>query len=139
VDLSGLGNKEMVAAELAGAEGRLPFELSRGPLLRTRVLRLAEQEHVLLATMHHIISDGWSMGILIHELSALYGAYRQQQPSPLAGLEIQYSDYAVWQRQWLQGEVLNRPMGYWREQLAGIAPLELPTDYARPAMLSGRG
>src|SRR5262249_6664428 len=139
IDLGGLEEQEPVATELARAEARQPFDLSHGPLLRTIMLRLDEQEHVLLATMHHIVSDAWSRGILISELSALYGAYRNEQPSPLAELEVQYGDYAVWQRNWLQGEVLEEQMGYWRKQLEGMEPLELPADYVRPVGLSGRG
>src|SRR5262249_39814685 len=90
-------------------------------------------------TMHHIVSDGWSRGILINELTALYEAYGNGQRPPLAELEVQYGDYAVWQRNWLQGEGLEEQIGYWRKQLEGIEPLELPADYARPVGLSGRG
>src|SRR4029079_18080610 len=96
--------------------------------------------HVLLLTMHHIVSDGWSMGILTREVVALYEAYLEGEESPLAELEIQYADYAVWQREWLQGEVLERQLGYWKEQLAGAPPvLELPIDYPRPAVQTFRG
>src|SRR5262249_31715173 len=103
IDLGDLWEQEPVAGRLAQAEARRPFDLSHGPLLRTIVLRLGKQEHVLLATMHHIVSDAWSKAILIGELAALYEAYRKRQPSPLAELDIQYADYAVWQRNWLQG------------------------------------
>src|SRR5262249_19370181 len=141
VDVSGLvmPERERLVRELARLEERRPFELSRGPLLRTQVVRLGEQEHVLLVTMHHIISDGWSRGILTRELSALYEAYRRQEESPLPELEIQYGDYAVWQREWLQGEVVEQQLDYWRRQLAGVEALELPTDYVRPVAPSGRG
>src|SRR5262249_53936199 len=121
------------------AEARRPFDLSAGPLFRAVVLRLGQQEHVLLATMHHIVSDGWATGGLIDELTALYEAYRNEQPAPLAELEIWYADYAIWQRSWLQGDVLEEQIGYWCKQLEGIEPLELPTDYVRPVGLSGRG
>src|SRR6185369_16974267 len=95
---------------------------------------------VLLLTMHHIISDGWSLGLLINELSTLYQAYRAGLSSPLKELEIQYADYAVWQREWLQGEVLEEQLGYWREQLAGAPTLlELPTDKARPLVRNYHG
>src|SRR5262249_31386430 len=141
VDLRGLGEQERenVARELACTEALRPFELSRGPLLRTMVLRLDEQECVLLATMHHIVWGGWSKAVWIGDRTGLYEAYWRRQPSPLAELEIQYADYAVWQRGWLQGEVLEEQIGYWRKQLEGIEPLELPVDYARPVALSGRG
>ena len=90
--------------------------------------------------MHHIVSDGWSMGVLYRELSVLYEAYANGRPSPLPELPIQYADYAVWQRQWLQGEVLERQLSYWKKQLAGIpAVLNLPTDRPRPAVQSYRG
>src|SRR5262249_39110586 len=105
VDLSDLERQEVEAGELVRAEAGQPFDLRRGPLLRTMLLRLGDHEHVLLATVHHIVSDGWSRGILFGELTALYEAYRNNRNSPLAELDIQYGDYAVWQRNWLQGEV----------------------------------
>src|SRR6185295_14124902 len=95
---------------------------------------------VLLYTMHHIVSDGWSMGLLMREFGQIYEALRQGKKSPLAELPIQYADYAVWQRQWLQGEVLEKQLSYWREQLKGApAVLELPTDRPRPAVQTYRG
>jgi amino acid adenylation domain-containing protein len=115
------------------------FDLSQGPLLRVKVLKLEEERHVLLYTMHHIISDGWSAGILNKEVGALYSAYTAGKPSPLSDLPIQYGDFAVWQRAWLQGEVLERQLSYWREQLAGVTPLELPFDFPRPALAEYRG
>ncbi|HEX5603360.1 MAG TPA: amino acid adenylation domain-containing protein, partial [Pyrinomonadaceae bacterium] len=142
LDLSALtaAEREARARELAAAEAQEPFDLSRGPLLRVKLLQLAAQEHVVLLTMHHIISDGWSIGVLIRELTALYEAYRCGEESPLEELPIQYADYAVWQREWLQGEVLDGQMEYWRKQLAGASPtLELPMDRMRPAMQSYRG
>jgi amino acid adenylation domain-containing protein len=142
LDLSTIdeSERETEARRVASDESRSPFDLSVGPLLRATVLRLSEQEHVLLCTMHHIISDGWSMGVLIRELTTLYKAYATGQQSPLPELEIQYPDFAHWQREWLQGEVLERQLTYWREQLAGAPPLlELPADYPRPAVQSFRG
>jgi amino acid adenylation domain-containing protein len=116
------------------------FNLSKDSLLRVTLLRLAEQSHVLMVTMHHIISDGWSMGIFLQELSLLYRAFGANEPSPLAPLSIQYADFAHWQRQWLQGEVLERQINYWKQKLAGAPPLlELPTDRPRPAMQRFRG
>ena len=125
---------------MAVEEAQRVFDLSRGGLLRQTLLRLGAEEHVLLFTMHHIVSDGWSMEILTREVSALYEAYAAGQESPLTELPIQYADYAVWQREWLQGEVLEEQLGYWRQQLAGApAVLELPTDRVRPAQQSHRG
>jgi amino acid adenylation domain-containing protein len=131
--------REQEAARLAGEEAREPFDLSRGPLLRARLLRLAADEHVLLVTMHHIVSDGWSRGVLIREVSALYEAYCAGAESPLPELEIQYADFAMWQRQWLSGPVLEEQLSYWREQLRDLSTLELPTDRVRPAVQSYRG
>jgi amino acid adenylation domain-containing protein len=132
--------REAEASRVAAAEAQLPFDLSSGPLLRASVVRLTDQEHVLLCTMHHIISDGWSMGILIRELTTLYEAYSTGQQSPLPELEIQYADFAHWQRAWLQGEVLERQLTYWKKQLAGApAVLELPADYSRPAVQTYSG
>jgi len=108
--------------------------------LRVKLLRLGEQEHVVLLTMHHIVSDGWSVGVLIKEVGALYAAYAAGHASPLEELPIQYADFAVWQRAYLQGEVLEQQLVYWREQLAGAATvLNLPTDKPRPAIFSYRG
>ncbi|HEY7769992.1 condensation domain-containing protein, partial [Longimicrobium sp.] len=116
-------------AEEAGA----PFDLARGPLIRGRLVRLAEDDHVLLVTMHHIVSDGWSMGVFTRELGALYDAFRRGDPDPLPALPIQYADYAVWQRRWVEGEVLREQAEYWQRALAGAPELlELPTDHARP-------
>ncbi|MGH2708728.1 MAG: condensation domain-containing protein, partial [Actinomycetota bacterium] len=117
-----------------------PFDLRRGPLFRALLVRLSEREHVLLLTAHHIVTDGWSMGVFIHELSALYQAFATGRPSPLAALPIQYADFAAWQREWLQGEVLEEQLGYWQKQLGGApALLELPTDHPRPPVQSFRG
>jgi amino acid adenylation domain-containing protein len=120
---------------------QLPFRLEDWPLLRVSLFRLSATEHVLLLVMHHIISDGWSMQVLIRELGTLYAAYARGAESPLPELPVQYADYAVWQRDWLRGEVLEEQLGYWREQLSGAGEqvLELPADRARPAQLSHRG
>ncbi|HEV2765707.1 MAG TPA: amino acid adenylation domain-containing protein, partial [Pyrinomonadaceae bacterium] len=132
--------REAEALRLAGVEASLPFDLADGPLVRARLLRLSEQDYVLLLTMHHIVSDGWSSGILVGELTTLYGAFLRGEPSPLPELEVQYADYAVWQRGWLSGEVLEAELSYWRTQLGGELPvLELPTDRPRPAAQSYRG
>ncbi len=117
----------------------LRMDLTQGPLLRATLLRLAETEHVLLLSLHHIVADGWSMGVLMQEVAALYPAFVEARPMPLAELPIQYADFAVWQRQWLQGEVLNEQIDYWRQQLAGFKPLELPTDHPRPPVQNFRG
>ncbi|HEU4881300.1 MAG TPA: amino acid adenylation domain-containing protein, partial [Longimicrobium sp.] len=115
-------------------EAEAPFDLARGPLIRGRLIQLADDDHVLLITMHHIVSDGWSMGVFTRELNELYAAFRDGNPDPLAPLPIQYADYAVWQRRWVEGEVLREQAAYWRETLAGAPELlELPADHARPA------
>ncbi|HEX5706332.1 MAG TPA: amino acid adenylation domain-containing protein, partial [Pyrinomonadaceae bacterium] len=132
--------REREAQRLAEAEARRPFDLSRGPLVRASLLRLEDTKHALLFTMHHIVSDGWSMGVLIREVTALYAAYVAGQPSPLPELPVQYADFAVWQRQYLSGEVLDEQLSYWKQKLAGAPPvLELPTDRPRPAVHSLRG
>ncbi|WP_415835441.1 amino acid adenylation domain-containing protein, partial [Corallococcus soli] len=125
-----------VSAEEAGA----PFDLSAGPLLRTRLLRLDAEHHVLVLNMHHVVSDGWSMGVLVREVAAGYAAFATGQTPSLPPLPVQYADFAAWQRQWLQGDVLAQEVTWWKEQLAG-APhvLELLTDKPRPAMRSSRG
>ncbi|HEX8720257.1 MAG TPA: amino acid adenylation domain-containing protein, partial [Pyrinomonadaceae bacterium] len=142
VDLRGLPAHDAARAveALAFAETRRRFDLRRAPLLRATLLRLGEAEHVLLLTMHHIVSDGWSIGVIIRELSALYAAYAAGTPSPLAELVVQYADYAVWQRGWLEGETLERQLSFWRERLTGAPPaLELPTDRPRPPVQTHRG
>ncbi|RKH50658.1 amino acid adenylation domain-containing protein, partial [Corallococcus llansteffanensis] len=121
-------------------EMRRPFDLRTGPLVRTLLFKLAEREHILVVNMHHIISDGWSLGVLVREVSALYAAFAHGQPSPLSELPVQYADYAAWQRRWIQGEVLDAQLGYWKHQLSGApAVLELPTDQPRPAVRSSAG
>ena len=132
--------REARARELACKEARRLFALNRGPLVRVRLLRLAEADHVLVVNMHHIVSDGWSLGLFVEEVAALYPAFRAGGGSPLPPLAIQYADFAQWQRDWLQGEVLERHRAYWRRQLADLSPvLNLPTDKARPAVQSFRG
>ncbi|HLL46214.1 MAG TPA: condensation domain-containing protein, partial [Longimicrobiaceae bacterium] len=141
-DLSGLrgADREAAVRRRAGEEAARPFDLSAGPLFRAALLRLGEEDHVLLLSVHHIVSDGWSMGVLYRELSALYEAYRGGGESPLPELPVQYADYAVWQREQLEGEVLERHLSYWRERLAGAPELlELPTDRPRPAVQTFRG
>jgi amino acid adenylation domain-containing protein/FkbM family methyltransferase len=126
--------RETEALRIAKEEAGLPFDLSLCPLMRATLLRLAEEQHVVLFTMHHVVSDAWSMGVLIREVVALYEAFSNNRPSPLLELPIQYADYAVWQRNWLQGEALEEQLGYWRQQLGGKLPvLEVPTDRPRPA------
>ncbi|MBW3656552.1 MAG: AMP-binding protein, partial [Gemmatimonadetes bacterium] len=129
-----------VRRELVAEATARPFDLSAGPLFRASLLRLGAEEHVLLLAQHHIVSDGWSMGVLYRELSALYAAYREGRESPLPELAVQYADYAVWQREQLAGEVLDRQLAYWKERLAGApALLELPTDHPRPPVQTYRG
>ncbi|RKI10859.1 non-ribosomal peptide synthetase [Corallococcus sp. AB030] len=141
VDLQSLpaSEREAEAIRLITDEARQPFDLEKGPLLRTVLYRLDALEHVLLLKLHHIITDGWSMGVLVRELSALYPSLAEGKPSPLAPLPMQYADYAAWQREFLRGDVLESHLGFWRERLDPDAVLELPTDRPRPAVLSGRG
>lgn len=121
-------------------EARRPFDLARGPLLRVGLLHLAPTEHLLLMTMHHIVSDGWSMGVLTREMGELYAAFSQKRTSPLPELALHYVDFAVWQRGWLRGAALEAQLDYWRTQLAGAPPvLKLPTDRPRPPVQSFRG
>jgi amino acid adenylation domain-containing protein len=133
-------DRETEARRLAAEEAERPFDLAQGPLLRTTLLRLDEQENLLLVTMHHIISDGWSQRVFLRELTTLYAAFLTEKASPLEELPIQYADYAVWQRQWLQGEVLHTQLAYWKRQLGGVpAVLQLPTDHPRPEVQTFRG
>ncbi len=128
-----LEEREARAASLLENEVRRPFDLTVGPLLRCALVRLEEDEHLAQLTLHHIASDGWSRHILVKELSALYEAFAQCRPSPLPELPMQYADFAVWQREWLQGETLERLFAYWQKQLAGApARLNLATDRPRP-------
>ncbi len=143
VDLQGLPERPEREAEmmrLATEEARRTFNLSQGPLLRVALVRLAEEEHVVLLTMHHIVSDGWSVGVLIKEVAAFYDAFTNNAHSTLPELSIQYVDFAIWQRQWLRGKVLDEQLAYWKKNLAGSAPtLELPADRPRPAVQTYRG
>ncbi|NDC22381.1 amino acid adenylation domain-containing protein, partial [bacterium] len=124
----------------ASQEANKPFNLSSGPLIRLKLLHLSSQEHILLITMHHIISDGWSMGIFFKELSELYNAYQENRKPNLSPLPIQYADFALWQRQWLQGDVLEAQLSYWKHQLTDIPDLlEFPTDKPRPKELTYQG
>lgn len=131
--------REIEAERLIVQEAQRPFNLSAGPLLRVTLLQLSEAEYLLMLNMHHIVSDGWSIGVLIQELRALYPAFASKKPSPLRELSIQYADFARWQRDRLQGDVLETQLSYWRRQLEGISMLNLQTDRPRPAVQSYRG
>ncbi len=141
-DLAALpeAEREPSARAQAAEEARRPFDLARGPLLRARLIRLAAEDHFLLLTMHHVVSDAWTRGIMSHEIRAIYEAFCRGEPSPLPELPIQYADFAEWQRGWLQGEVLDQQLAYWKQKLEG-APLalELPTDRPRPAVQTFHG
>ncbi|MEJ6480692.1 condensation domain-containing protein [Nostoc punctiforme UO1] len=130
VDLRELpeAQKEAVVQQLITEESQRCFDLVQGPLLRCTLLRIHEQEHIVLFTIHHIVSDGWSMGVFVQELATLYQAFCAGKPSPLPELPIQYADFAIWQKQWLQGEVLEAQLSYWKKQLGSNLPiLQLPT------------
>lgn len=131
--------REAEAMRLAREEAQQPFNLKQAPLLRGKLLRLGACDHVLLFTMHHIVSDGWSAGVLIEEVTVLYRAFSAGNPSPLPELPIQYADYSVWQQEWLEGGVLEEQLAYWRQQLAGVSMLQLPTDRPRPMFESQSG
>ncbi|MCP4660532.1 MAG: amino acid adenylation domain-containing protein, partial [bacterium] len=142
VDLQALpaALRQPEAERLVGREAVRCFDLARGPLLRVALLRLGDEHHLLSLNMHHIVSDGWSLGILFHELTTLYRAFLAGEPSPLEVLPIQYADFAVWQRQWFQGEVLAAQIEYWKRRLDGApATLDLPTDRPRPAQQTFQG
>ncbi|MEU9570914.1 condensation domain-containing protein, partial [Streptomyces massasporeus] len=142
IDLSGVVDLEAREAQVratADTEALRPFDLTAGALLRVRLIRVSQEDHVLVLAMHHIVSDGWSIGVLTRELGELYAAAVQGRDAKLPELPVQYADFAVWQRQWLQGDVLEDQLGYWREQLTGLEPLELPTDHPRPAERTGNG
>ncbi|MBI3326504.1 MAG: non-ribosomal peptide synthetase, partial [Nitrospinae bacterium] len=132
--------REDEIARLITVEVRRPFALSRGPLLRGLLLRTGDEEHVLVLTIHHIVSDAWSTGVFFRELAAYYSAFHDGEVPSLPELPVQYSDFAAWQRQWLQGEALEQQLVYWKNHLAGApARLELPTDRLRPVVQSHRG
>lgn len=137
-DLSNLpeAEREAEARRLALQEAQQTFDLTGGRLFRARLLRLAKQEHVLVFTMHHIVSDAWSVGVLVREVSAIYKSFSAGEPSPLPELEIQYADFSTWQRELLSGPVLEEQLRYWKRKLAGVEPLMLPAD--RPRMAAQR-
>ena len=142
VDLQPLSSREqeITSQELIQNQAIQAFDLARDPLIRANLVILSETEHILLVCMHHIVSDGWSMGVFLQELTDLYNAYIQNQPSSLKPLPIQYGDYTLWQKQWLQGDILQRQLDYWQKQLADApALLSLPTDRPRPAVQSFAG
>ncbi|NVI85698.1 condensation domain-containing protein, partial [Janthinobacterium sp. BJB401] len=141
-DLTSLdpGARELAARQLALADAETPFNLVRDVMLRASFVRLGEEEGVLLFNMHHIASDGWSMGLLVREFLGQYQALRSGLDNPYVPLAIRYADYAQWQRDWLAGPVLEEQLGYWDSQLAGLPPVHsLPLDRARPAHQSFRG
>ncbi len=126
--------------QLVKQDAKKPFSLTTSPLLRTRLLQLGQQSHVFILTIHHIISDGWSIGIFIQELAALYESFLTKTPYPLVDLPVQYADFAEWHRQWLQGDRLKQQSDYWKQQLAGVPPvLQMPTDRQRPSVQTFRG
>ncbi|MEG5160088.1 amino acid adenylation domain-containing protein [Microcoleus sp. AT3-A2] len=132
--------REEKVKQLAAEEARKPFDLTKGPLLRASLLQLDAEEYVLLLTLHHIIFDGWSIGVFLQELAALYEAFSIGKPSPLPELSIQYADFAIWQREWLAGDRLQTQLNYWKKQLNGVPPLlELPADRPRPPVQTYRG
>src|SRR5215208_2026766 len=142
IDLSDLPEQQQEAMAHAHyqAEAQQPFDLSHGPLIRGLLIKLDAEDHVLALTLHHIVSDGWSIGVLLKELSILYNSYDREDDSPLENLSAQYADYSLWQREYLQGDVLKQQLDYWKQQLSGApAVLELPTDRARPAVQSYEG
>jgi amino acid adenylation domain-containing protein len=131
--------RESEARRMAREEAGRPFSLGRGPLVRTTLLRMGEEDYVLLLTMHHIVYDGWSLGVFVWELTTLYSAFSMGQPSPLPDLPIQYADFAVWQQKRLRGEVLETQLAYWKKQLANLPVLQLATDRPRPPVQSFQG
>ena len=143
VDLQGLPEaaREQEVARLAAAEAGSPFDLGKPPLIRARLLKLGPDEHVLLLNFHHIAFDGWSYGVFEKELAVLYDAFlRGEEASPLPELPLQFVDFAAWQRQWLQREILQDQLDYWQKKLSGTLPvLELPTDRPRPAIQTYKG
>ena len=142
IDLRGFstGPRETEATRLAIDEVSKPFDLKRLPLIRVLLLRLADDDHLAVVTMHHIVSDGWSVAIFIREMAALYNSFSRGEGSPLSELPIQFADFAHWQREWLSGEEFDRQLDYWKRQVAGAASqLQLPTDFARPVTQTFNG
>jgi amino acid adenylation domain-containing protein len=137
--IAGEQEREAEAMRLAREDAQQPFNLQQAPLFRVKLLRLGPLNHVLLLNMHHIISDAWSTGVLIEDVSALYNAFSAGRPSPLPELPIQYADYSVWQREWLEGGVLEQQLAYWKQQLAESSELALPIDRPRSAAQSQNG
>ena len=131
--------QEVQVQELAHAEIRRSFDLTHGPLLRAILVRFADEEYVLLLTMHHIVSDAWSHAVFWRELAVLYEAFVAKETSPLPALSVQYADFAHWQQEWMRGDVLDTQLAYWKQQLVGMSTLQLPTDYPRPAVQTFRG
>ena len=136
--LPGLDREQKVKNWIASETGR-PFDLATGPLLRAALLRMGEREHILLLAMHHIVSDGWSIGILLRELAGFYGELSRGTVASLPDLPIQYADFARWQRKWLRGDVLEEQLSYWKQHLKSLPVLELPSDRPRPPVQSFRG
>lgn len=139
VDMRSDQAREARALQMVNDFAHQPFDLSCGPLLRGILVRLEDQEYLLSLTIHHIVADGWSLGVLFREVATLYEAFSAGKPSPLPPLTIQYADYAVWQRQWLQGPALQAHLDFWKGQLRGARALEFPGDHPRPAVRSSRG
>ncbi|HWE62805.1 MAG TPA: condensation domain-containing protein, partial [Chloroflexota bacterium] len=142
VDLCHVPEHRREAAAIAWAreEGRQPFDLARAPLLRVTLLRLAPDEHVLVLVTHHFVADGWSINVLQQEIGLLYTAVSRNMPATLPPLPVQFADYAAWQRQWVQGDVLDVQLSYWKQQLAGSLPLlDLPADRPRPPVQTFEG
>ncbi|MBA2283896.1 MAG: amino acid adenylation domain-containing protein [Ktedonobacteraceae bacterium] len=134
------GTTQLAAiTQLEAEESQQPFDLRQSPLLRVKLLRLSAVKHILLLSMHHIVSDDWSMEVFFHELSVLYEAFVHGESSPLPLLPIQYVDYALWQRKWLQGSILEKELSYWRRQLSDLPLLQLPTDHPYPPTPTHRG
>ncbi len=141
IDLATLQGSTQTAIleKLIAEDIRRPFNLVRVPLFRLSLLRLSNEEHMLMITIHHIIFDGWSQNVLLNELSVLYQAFCREEPAPLPELPVQYADFALWQKMWLQGDVYERLLHYWIEQLRGYTPLQMPTDRPRPLVMSDQG
>jgi amino acid adenylation domain-containing protein len=141
IDLQELpeNRRDAEAQRIIAEETRRRFDLAQGPLIRAQLLRLGREEHILLLTMHHIVSDGWSRGVLLRELSALYNAFSCGKPTALPELPVQYADFALWQRQWLNGETLEEQVAYWKKQLAALPALQFPTDRPRSPAQTYRG
>ena len=140
IDLGRFDDRKEETLKIAAREAQQPFDLGQGPLMRVKLLRLSEDEHILLLMMHHIISDEWSIGVLLREMGILYEAFKTGRTPALPDLPVQYGDFAIWQQKRLQGEVFEKQLSYWKQQLEGLPPvLELPADHTRPPAQSFRG